>query len=91
MTMSREPVNMPSTSEKAPPDSGSTGKKGSSVMMARVLGILCVAAGFLLGIHGLDHPGSPMLPTALGMIVTGLVAQVFALVRACYLGSQGKG
>lgn len=88
--MSRKPVNMPSISEKAPPDSDSTGKR-SSVMMARVLGILCVAAGFILGIHGLDHPGSPMLPTALGMIVTGLVAQVFALVRACYLGSQGKG
>ena len=45
----------------------------------------------MLGIHGLDHPGSLMLPTALGMIVTGLVAQVFALVKACYLGSQGKG
>lgn len=88
--MSREPVKMPSSSEKPPPDSDSTGKR-SSVMMARVLGILCVAAGFILGIHGLDHPGSPMLPTALGMIVTGLVAQVFALVRACYLGSQGKG
>jgi alcohol dehydrogenase class IV len=88
--MSREPVNMPSSSEKPPPDSDSTGKR-SSVMMARVLGILCVAAGFILGIHGLDHPGSAMLPTALGMIVTGLVAQVFALVRACYLGSQGKG
>lgn len=44
----------------------------------------------MLGIHGLDHPGSPMLPTALGMIVTGLVAQVFALVKACYAGSQGK-
>jgi alcohol dehydrogenase class IV len=88
--MSREPVNMPSSSEKPPPNSDSTGKR-SSVMMARVLGILCVAAGFILGIHGLDHPGSAMLPTALGMIVTGLVAQVFALVRACYLGSQGKG
>jgi alcohol dehydrogenase class IV len=88
--MSREPVNMPSSSEKPLPNSDSTGKR-SSVMMARVLGILCVAAGFILGIHGLDHPGSAMLPTALGMIVTGLVAQVFALVRACYLGSQGKG
>jgi hypothetical protein len=56
-----------------------------------VVGILCVAAGFMLGIHGLDHPGSSMLPTALGMIVTGIVAQVFALVTACYLGFQGKG
>ena len=87
--MSSDPVNMPTTSGKAHPDSSSTGKR-SSVMMARVVGILCVAAGFILGIHGLDHPGSSMLPTALGMIATGLAAQVFALVKACYLGSQGK-
>jgi hypothetical protein len=89
MSMSGNPVNMPSSSKKAPPDSGSTGKRGS-VMIARVVGILCVAAGFMMGIHALDHPGSPMLPTALGMIVTGLVAQVFALVKACYVSSQGK-
>ena len=87
--MPRVPLNMPGPSEKAPPDSGSTGKRGS-VMIARVVGILCVAGGFMLGIHGLDYPGSPMLPTALGMIATGLVAQVFALVKACSVGSQGK-
>ena len=88
--MLKEPVKMPASSEKAHIDSGSFGKRGA-VMVARVVGILCVAAGFILGIHGLDDPGSPMLPTALGMIVTGLVAQVFALVTSCYLGSQGKG
>lgn len=87
--MPRDPVNLPSSSEKAPPDSGTTGKCGS-VMIARVVGILCVTGGFMLGIHGLDHPGSPMLPTALGMIATGIVAQVFALVKACSVGSQGK-
>ena len=87
--MPRDPVNVPSSSEKVPLDSGLTGKRGS-VMIARVVGILCVAGGFMLGIHGLDHPGSSMLPTALGMIVTGLVAQVFALVKACSVGSQGK-
>jgi hypothetical protein len=88
--MPRDPAHKPPSSEKIPPGSGSTGKRGT-VMIARVVGILCVAAGFIMGIHGLDHPGSPMLPTALAMIVTGLVAQVFALVRACYVGSQGKG
>lgn len=87
--MSKNPINMRSSSEKAHPESGSTGKRGS-VLIARVVGMLCVAGGFMLGIHGLDQPGSPMLPTALGMIVTGLVAQVFALVKACYVGSQGK-
>jgi quinol-cytochrome oxidoreductase complex cytochrome b subunit len=90
MVTPRKPLNMRSSSTKPPPHSGSIRKRGS-VVVARVVGILCIAAGFMLGIHGLDQPGSPMLPTALGMIVTGLVAQVFALVKACYLSSQGKG
>ncbi len=87
--MAREPVNIPSSSEESPPVSTSIGRR-RSVMIARVMGILCVAIGFMLGIHGLEYPGSPMLPTALGMIATGLVAQVFALVKACFVGSQGK-
>jgi hypothetical protein len=49
-----------------------------------------VAGGFILGIHGLDQPDSPMLSTALGMIVAGVVAQVFALTRSWYLYSQRK-
>jgi len=57
-------------------------------MIARIVGILCVAGGFMLGIQALDHPASPMLPTALGMIVAGLVAQIFALGRSWYLYSQ---
>lgn len=88
--MPREPVHMPSSSEEAPPISRSAGKR-SSVMIARVIGILFVAVGFMLGIHGLEHPGSPLLPAALGMIATGLVAQVFALVKACFVSSEGKG
>ncbi len=88
--MPKEPVNMPSSSEKTPPVSKLSGK-WSSVMIARVIGILCVAVGFMLGIHGLEHPDTPMLSTALGMIATGLIAQVFALVKACFVGSQGKG
>ena len=62
--------------------------KSRSVMIARIVGILCVAGGFVLGIQGLDNPDSPMLPTALGMIVAGLFAQVFALVRSWYVYSQ---
>jgi len=57
-------------------------------MIARIVGVLCVAGGFILGIHGLDQADSPLLPTALGMIVAGLVAQVFALARSWYLYSQ---
>ena len=62
--------------------------KSGSVMIARIIGILFVAGGFVLGIQGLDNPDSPMLPTALGMIVVGLFAQVFALVRTWYVYSQ---
>jgi hypothetical protein len=62
--------------------------KSGSVMIARIVGILCVAGGFILGIQGLDNPDSLMLPTALGMIVAGLFAQVFALVRSWYVYSQ---
>lgn len=52
------------------------------VVVARVVGIVCVAAGFIIGMHGLDEPESIWLPTALGLIVTGVMAQVFALVRS---------
>jgi hypothetical protein len=62
--------------------------RSGSVMVARIVGILCVAGGFVLGIQGLDSPDSLMLPTALGMIVAGLFAQVFALVRSWYVYSQ---
>jgi hypothetical protein len=55
------------------------------VVIARVMGILCVAGGFVLGIHALDEPGSRLLPTSLGMIAAGLIAQVFALIRSWYL------
>jgi len=62
--------------------------KSGSVMIARIVGILCVAGGFILGIQGLEQPDSPLLPTALGMIIAGLVAQIFALARSWYLYSQ---
>jgi len=54
-------------------------------MIARIVGVLCVALGFVLGIHGLDQPDSPLLPTALGLIAAGLIAQVYALGRSWYL------
>jgi quinol-cytochrome oxidoreductase complex cytochrome b subunit len=88
--MPKEPVIRPSSSEKTLHESV-VARQRRAVMIARVVGILCVASGFILGIHGLDHPGSPILPTALGIILTGVVAQVFALVKSCYLGSQGNG
>ena len=54
----------------------------TDIVIARSVGILCIAGGFIIGMHGLDHPDTLWLPTALGLIVTGLIAQVFALVRS---------
>ena len=42
----------------------------------------------MVGIQGLDQPDSRLLPTALGLLVAGVAAQVFALVRSWYLYSQ---
>jgi len=78
-----KPSSDPKTSSADVPESG----RSSSVIIARIVGILCVAGGFVLGLQGLDNPDSPMLPTALGMIVVGMVAQVFALLRSWYLSS----
>ncbi|MEE8126391.1 MAG: hypothetical protein V3U07_02560 [Nitrospirales bacterium] len=87
--MSPEPSEPSTPSSEDSSRSHGAGRQ-RSVVIPRVLGILCVAGGFMLGIQGLAHPNSPMLPTALGLLVAGLVAQVFALVRSCYAKSQGQ-
>lgn len=48
-------------------------------MVARLAGIVAIALGFILGIYGLDDPGSRWLQTALGLLVTGMLAQGYAL------------
>lgn len=45
----------------------------------RSVGIVLISLGFVVGMHGLEHPGSIWLGTALGLIVTGLLAQGYAL------------
>ncbi|GJL50978.1 hypothetical protein [Candidatus Nitrospira salsa] len=60
------------------------------VLIARSVGIVCIALGFVLGMHGLDYPDSMWLPTALGLIVTGMVAQLFALIRSFMRASENK-
>lgn len=77
-----------SSGPRTPPPEVPESHKSGSVMIARLVGILSVAGGFILGIQGLEEPESSLLPTALGMIVAGLVAQVFALGRSWYLYSQ---
>jgi hypothetical protein len=48
-------------------------------MIARFTGIVAIALGFMLGIYGLDEQGARWLQTALGLLVTGMLAQGYAL------------
>ena len=50
-----------------------------NAMVARFVGIVGIALGFTLGIYGLDEQGSQWLQTALGLLVTGMLAQGYAL------------
>lgn len=54
----------------------------ASGMIARSVGVVSIALGFVLGMYGLDHPDSVWLRTALGLIVTGLLAQSYGLYCA---------
>jgi hypothetical protein len=50
-----------------------------SATIARSVGVVAIALGFVLGVQGLDRPDSGWLGTAQGLIVTGLLAQGYAL------------
>lgn len=50
-----------------------------SAIIARSVGIVAIALGFIIEMYGLDHPASHWLQTALGLLVTGMVAQGYAL------------
>lgn len=50
-----------------------------SALIARSVGIVAIASGFVMGMYGLDHPDSIWLRTSLGLIVTGMLAQGYAL------------
>ncbi len=51
-------------------------------MIARSVGVVSIALGFVSGMYGLDHPESIWLRTALGLLVTGILAQGYALFCA---------
>jgi hypothetical protein len=53
-----------------------------NAVIARSVGIVAIALGFVLGLYGLDEPASPWLRTALGLLVTGMLAQGYALYCA---------
>ena len=48
-------------------------------MIARFVGIVAIAVGFVIGIYGLEDTGAWWLQTALGLLTTGMLAQGFAL------------
>lgn len=52
-------------------------RQGAAI--ARSVGVVAIALGFILGMQGLDNPESGWLQTAQGLIVTGLLAQGYAL------------
>ncbi|GMV49077.1 hypothetical protein FBQ96_06635 [Nitrospirales bacterium NOB] len=51
----------------------------TNAMIARGVGVACISAGFMLGIYGLEHPETLWLRTALGLLVTGMLAQGYAM------------
>ena len=50
-----------------------------NAMVARFVGILAIALGFVLGMYALEEQGSRWLQTALALLVTGMAAQAYAL------------
>jgi hypothetical protein len=48
-------------------------------VIARSVGIVAIAIGFVVGMYGLDDTDSHWLQTALGLLVTGIVAQAYGL------------
>ena len=50
-----------------------------SGMIARFVGIVAIALGFVIGIYGLEDTGAGWLQMALGLLVTGMLAQGYAL------------
>jgi uncharacterized membrane protein len=47
--------------------------------LARFVGIVAIALGFVIGIYGLEDTGARWLQTALGLLATGMLAQGYAL------------
>jgi uncharacterized membrane protein len=47
-------------------------------MIARFVGIVAIALGFVIGIYGLEDTEAPWLQAALGLLVTGMMAQGYA-------------
>ena len=66
---------MPMSSDHGPPPVNWR----MNAMIARFVGIVAIALGFMLGIYSFEQPTSHWLQTALGLLVTGMLAQGYAL------------
>ncbi len=51
----------------------------TNALIARGIGIVFISVGFMLGIYGLEHPDTVWMRTALGLLVTGMIAQGYAM------------
>jgi len=48
-------------------------------LIARSVGIVSIALGFISGMYGLEHTETMWLRTALGLLLTGMLAQGYGL------------
>jgi hypothetical protein len=60
-------------------------------MIARFVGIVAIALGFVIGIYGLEDTGTVWLQTALGLLTTGMLAQAYALYCSVMHKQEIKG
>jgi len=51
----------------------------TNAMVARFVGVVAIALGFIIGIYSFEQPTTHWLQTALGLLVTGILAQGYAL------------
>jgi uncharacterized membrane protein len=59
-------------------------------MIARFVGIVAIALGFVIGIYGLGDTGGRWLQMALGLLVVGMLAQGYALYCSVRRGQELK-
>ena len=60
-------------------------------MIARFVGIVAIALGFVIGTYGLEDTGTRWLQTALGLLATGMLAQGYALYCSVKRRQEVKG
>jgi hypothetical protein len=61
-----------------------------NAVIARAVGAVTIALGFVGGMYGLQHPGSVWLSTALGLLATGMIAQGYALYCSIRRATQSR-